>query len=115
MLLKNKHTKGHVVRFCLFLPLDFCFCLFAWSKSGLDSYPEAHVGMCSSLGSSPWVIILDPKSGTKSGLDWEAAPCPHTRSVYPVRRVFFHGAKNWTKYFKQKSTLIGSGDWKVRG
>lgn len=100
MLLKNKYIKGYVVRFCLFLFLDFCFCFFVWSKSGLDFYFEVYVGMCFSFGSSLWVIILDFKSGIKSGLDWEVVFCFYIRFVYLVRRVFFYGVKNWIKYFK---------------
>lgn len=53
MSLETKQGKG---AHCQVLPLDFYFCLFAWSKCGLDSGPEALVGICSPLRSSPCVV-----------------------------------------------------------
>lgn len=59
MSLETKQAKG---AHCQVLPLDFYFCLFAWSKCGLDSGPEALVGICSPLRSS----LLDPQSKTRA-------------------------------------------------
>lgn len=101
MLLQNKHTKGYIVKFCLFLPPVFSFYLFTQNKHGLNADSGACVGTCSSLRWSPYVIILQiPSVRLESRFQISHQIC------VPERLVLFHGTENWTKYFKQKKGCL---------
>lgn len=110
MLLQNKHTKGYIVKFCLFLPPVFSFYLFTQNKHGLNSDSGACVGTCSSLRWSPYVIILQIPS-----VRLESRFQLSTRSVYQKDSSCFMEQKTGQSILsKKKGCLLAHATRKSR-